>query len=138
MENEKMQTVMQQVNDLELKFRDKQETFWKHMFMCCTGFVAVITPMSLQIDMPTGARICLAIAVASIALCTLCIVPLLYSSVRCYKVLVEHGQKVARGESVDYDFSPVNSTGLERWCMKFSVLLILIALVCLTGACMFV
>ena len=138
MANTQMQAVMQQVNDLELKYRDKQETFWQRMFMGCTGFVAVVAPMSLRSNMPSGVRICLVIAVSAIALCVLCIVPLLYSSVRWHKALFEHGQRVARGVSVEYDFSPVNITALERRCMVCSFLLVLIALVCLVVASLFI
>lgn len=138
MANAQMQAVMQQVNDLELKYRDKQETFWQRMFMGCTGFVAVVAPMSLRSNMPSGVRVCLVIAVSAIALCVLCIVPLLYSSVRWHKALFEHGQKVARGESVEYDFSPATITGLERLCMMCSASLVLIALVCLVVASLFI
>ena len=138
MANTQMQAVMQQVNDLELKYRDKQESFWQRMFMGCTGFVAVVTPLSLQVSMPNGARICLAIAVAATALCALSIIPLLYSSVRWHKVLFEHGQKVARGESVDLDFSPVSTTGLERYGKALATVTIFVALVCLVCAGLFV
>ena len=130
--------LLQQINDLELKYRDKQETFWQRMFMGCTGFVAVVAPLSLQVNMSSGARICLAIAVAAIALCVLCIVPLLYSSVRWHKALFEHGQKIARGESVDLDFSPVVATGLERYGKAFATIAIFVALACLVCAGMFV
>ena len=82
MANIQMQAVMQQLNDLELKYRDKQESFWQRMFMGCTGFVAVVVPLSLRVNMPSSARIFLVIAVSAIALCVLCIVPLLYGSVR--------------------------------------------------------
>ena len=63
MANVQMQAVMQQVNDLELKYRVKQETFWQRMFMGCTGFVAVVVRLSLRVNMPSSARICLVISV---------------------------------------------------------------------------
>lgn len=135
MANTQMQAVMQQVNDLELKYRDKQESFWQRMFMGCTGFVAVVTPLSLQVSMPKGARICLAIAVAATALCALFMVPLLYSSVRWHKGLFNYGLRVARGMSEKMDFSPIDTTRLERCCNVLSMCLFVVAIGCLVCAC---
>ena len=138
MANTQIQAVMQQVNDLELKYRDKRETFWQRMFMGCTGFVAVVTPLSLQVAMPRNARICLAIAVAATALCALGIVPLLYGSVRWHKTLFEHGQKVVRGESYDLNFSPVDVTRLEQCGKVLASVAIIVAVICLACAGLFV
>ena len=138
MANTQMQALMQQVNDLELKYRDKQETFWQRMFMGCTGFVAVVAPLSLQIEMSRNARMCLSITVVATALCTLCMVPLLYGSVRWHKALFEQGQKIVRGESSDLDFSPAEIKGLERCCEALALVAITVAVVCLLCTGLFI
>lgn len=127
--------ILQQVNDLELKYRERQEAFWQRMFMGCTGFVAVVAPLSLQVEMSRNARTCLAIAVVATAFCALCVVPLLYGSVRWHKELYKHGWMVARGMSEKMEFSPVDVTRIELCCIVLSAVLVIVAIGCLAGAC---
>ena len=69
------------------------------------------------------------------ALCALCVVPLLYGSVRWHKELYKHGRRVARGMSEEMDFSPVDTKRVELCCITFSAVLIVVAIGCLVGAC---
>ena len=137
MERDSMKAAMQQVNDLELMYRDKQETFWQRMFMGCTGFVAVIVPLATQIDMTRCTRMCLFGAVAAVLVCILCIIPLLYCSVRWHRKLFEHGKKVAKGETSELEFSPAEMTRLERGCVVIAILAIIAAMLCLSCAILF-
>lgn len=132
----KPDALMQQVNDLELKYHDKQDAFWQCVFMGCTGFVAVVAPLSIQIDISRGVRWCFFGAVASAALCALCLIPLLYNSVRWHRELFEHGRKVARGESNILDFSPADVTRWERRFMAVAFVSIAVALACLVATCL--
>jgi hypothetical protein len=131
------QMLMEQLNDLELKYRDKLETFWKHMFAGCSGFVAVVVPLMTKIGMSGGVKVCIFGAVVSSLICILSLIPLLYCSVRWHKELFEHGRKVIKGETSEIEFSPAGETRLERGCMVISILSIVIALGCLGGACLF-
>lgn len=137
MSNVTMNPAMQLSNDLELKYRDKQESFWQRMFMGCTGFVAVVVPLAIQIDMPRCTRVCLFGAVASVSVCTLCIILLLYHSVRWRKKLFEKGRKVAKGEISALEFSSEDVSLLESGCMVLAILSMVVALGCLGAACLF-
>ena len=133
-ETNERKALLQQVNDLELKYRDKQETFWQRMFMGCTGFVAVVAPLSLQVNMPRGARICLSIAVIAMAFCVICHIPLLFRSVRWHRELFGHGRRLARGEATELDFSSNDSTPLERCYMVLAFISVVVAMSCLVFA----
>lgn len=130
----KLDTLRQQVNDIELKWHDKQEAFWQRMFMGCTGFVAVVTPLSIQVDMSRGVRWCLLGAVTTAALCALCHIPLLYSSVLWYRELLRHGRKLCKGLSTEFDFSPTSHERYERVCVLASFVTIALSLVCFIAA----
>ena len=128
--------LMQQVNVLELEYYDKQDVFWQRMFTGCTGFVAIVIPLSIQIAMSRVTRWRLVGAVASAAICALCHIPLLYGSVRRRRELFEHGRKVARGESTVFDYSPPDITPCER-CFKVATFVsIAVAMACLVATCL--
>ena len=48
MADDRLTPEQQLANELELKYWDKRETFWQRMFIGCSGFVAVVTPLYLQ------------------------------------------------------------------------------------------
>ena len=130
------QALKQQVNDLELKYYDKQEVFWQRMFTGCTGFVAIVMPLSIRIDMSREVRWCILGAVASAAICALCNIPLLYSTVRRHKELFEHGRNLARGETNTPDYSPQDSTLCERCFKAAAFVSIAVAMACLVATCL--
>lgn len=128
--------LMLQANDLELKYYDKQDAFWQRMFTGCTGFIAVVTPLSIRIDMSRGARWCLLGAMASAAICALCHIPLLYGSVRRHRELFEHGRKLVRGETPMSDYSPLDITPCERRFKAATFVSIAVAMACLVATCL--
>ena len=123
----------QLANELELKYWDKRETFWQRMFIGCSGFVAVVTPLSLQVSISDTARHCLFGAVIAAAICAVLLAVLLHRSTRWMHELQEKAKEVARGKCDASEYTPPALTEFEKLAAWGAAVAIVLALVCMVG-----
>lgn len=121
-------------NELELRYWDKRETFWQRMFLGCSGFVAVVTPLALMEQVPNAARHFLFGAVAMAAVCAALLIVVLRRSTRCMADLVGKAKEIARHQFRCAEFTPPEMTILEKLAACGAAMSIVVALVCMVGA----
>ena len=123
----------QLANELELKYWDKRETFWQRMFIGCSGFVAVVTPLSLQVTVSDTARHFLFGAVIAAAFCAVLLVVVLRRSMRCMNDLLKRAKKFARGQGGFNEYTPPALIIYEKLSAWGAAVAIVIALICMVG-----
>lgn len=133
MADDRLTPEQQLANELELKYWDKRETFWQRMFIGCSGFVAVVTPLSLQVSVSDSARHFLFGAVIAAALCAVLLVVVLRRSMRCMNDLLRQSKIIARGQGGFNEYTPPALTLYEKLSAWGAAVAIVIALVCMIG-----
>ena len=126
--------VLEQLNELEIKLWDKQDSFWKTVFAGLSGFWGVIVPLSLSKDIDGGARTWLLFAALCAFAASLCLIPVMWQSSRRLNDLIGAGKRFLRQEALSggvREFSPLPAMRCEKSCIAFSCLFVVAILVCL-------
>lgn len=137
MADERLTEWQKLANELELKYWEKRESFWQRIFMGCSGFVAVVTPIALQVSVPDKVRHYLFGAVIAAALCAVLLVGILYRSIRYMNELLEKAKESARSQGNVIETNPKQITTIEKLFALGSVAAIIIAFFCMIGAFVF-
>ena len=133
MADDRLTPEQQLANELELKYWDKRETFWQRMFIGCSGFVAVVTPLSLQVSVTDTARHFLFGAVIAAAFCAVLLAIVLHRSTRWMYELQGKAKEVARGQCGANECNPPALTPFEKLAAWGATAAIVVALVCMAG-----
>lgn len=84
---------MQQLNKLEFHYYEKMGDFWKQLFLGCTGFIALVVPLTLSADIVSGPKRWLVFALFAVLVAAgALIIPLLKSAIVTKKIF-EYGKE---------------------------------------------
>jgi len=109
----KMKT-LDQVNDCELKYWEKLDSFCRLMFGCCVGFVSLALPIVLECHVMRVVRLWVAYSLVCALICAFCMLPVVLRSIRQYKMLTEEGKRLLHEGKLCGEVNPPHLTLLEK------------------------
>lgn len=118
---------MKQMNELELRLSDGEASFWQKVF---EGSLLVLT-IAPTLIAGNGVSLfgrCVLAATMVIGLIGVALLaPILRRSIRQTNELLDYGRKIRKGETCNLEVKTVSKTGLEKWCTRLSMILLLVA-----------
>jgi len=109
--------LFEEVNDKELKYWEKNESFWRLMFSCSIGFVSFVTPFVLGDKVSVERQRWMSWSVVCGAVCAGFIVPILRRSIRLYRELWIKGRDMVNGHAPVGEVVPQERTVVESVLM---------------------
>jgi len=123
-----------QVNERELKYWEKLDSFSWLMFGCCIGFVSLVAPTALNGRVLQNARLWLSHSLINALFCALCMIPVVLCSVRQYRTLIEEGKRMMHAMKYYGEVNPPIQTRFEKICLRLSFVAAVSAALCLAVA----
>lgn len=107
---------IQTVNALLLLFYEKITSFWKQLFVGCTGFVALIVPIAISRDIPNAARKWMLGSVGVALLAAVAIIYPLIKGMLNIKKIHESGRRMLKNAGFT-DYAPPYCTKTIVCCI---------------------
>ena len=124
-DEENFKLLMEDINKLELNFYEKEDGFWRTMFLGLVGYVSLMTPLVVTKDISRGIKVLIGTSILLAIVGVASMIPVMHRNVRRYGELLDNGKKYMKqscGQTAPAECNPKGWTKSEKFGLGFAIL----------------